>query len=130
MVKKDKLAKSVTPQRKNIAAEFSAPQWIQDENDPNVPAPSGELTQKQRLVLIITLVVVFPFCMWAGWFEFGRAQSGNWRAWVYTFEWPFFGAIAIYLFRRLMRGDVPKIPRPDLAALAKLSDDESDSEKK
>lgn len=52
-----------------------------------------------------------------------RAQSGNWCAWVYTFEWPFFGAVALYLWRRIMRGDVPKIPRLDLSALAQEADE-------
>ncbi|CAB4656331.1 MAG: hypothetical protein F2704_01050 [Actinobacteria bacterium] len=105
--------------------KFEAPQWVLDENNPDLPEPSAEVSKKQRIVLVITLIFVFPFCMWAGWFEFGRAQSGNWRAWVYTFEWPFFGGIAIYLFRRLMRGDVPKIPRPDLDALARAQDEEA-----
>lgn len=64
------------------------------------------------------MVVAVPFCMWAGWFEWGRAHQGNWRAWVYTFEWPFFGAIAIYIWRRLTKGDLPKIPRPNFEQLA------------
>jgi hypothetical protein len=60
---------------------------------------------------------------WVGWFKFSRAQSGNWRAWVYyTFEWPFFGGVVIYLWRRLMHGDIPKIPKPDFEALAKLTE--------
>ena len=109
----------------NSEETFHAPQWVQDENNPNIPAQSREVTKKKRIALILTLVVVFPFCMWAGWFEFGRAQSGNWRAWVYTFEWPLFGGIAIYLYRTLMRGDMPKSPRPDLAALAKAADEEA-----
>jgi hypothetical protein len=94
--------------------ETNEPAWIHEENQAAQP-----VSPRQKMWLTIGLIVVFPFCMWAGWFEFGRAHQGNWRAWVYTFEWPFFGAIAIYLWRRLIRGDVPKIPRPDLAALAK-----------
>ncbi|CAB4665292.1 unannotated protein [freshwater metagenome] len=108
--------------------EYQAPQWVQDESNPDIPNAPQEVSRKQRIILTVTLVVVFPFCLWAGWFEFGRAQSGNWRAWVYTFEWPFFGAIAIYLWRRLIKGDMPKIPRPDLEALAKEAD-EAEKEK-
>jgi hypothetical protein len=99
--------------------EFQAPQWIRDETDPTKEKSNGEPSQKQKIVLTITLVAVFPFCIWAGWFEFGRAQSGNWRAWVYTFEWPLFAGIAIYLWRRLMHGEMPHIPKPDLDAFEK-----------
>jgi len=96
--------------------EFEAPDWVSNDSPP--PA----LSDKQKKVLNISLFVVVPFCLWAGWFEFGRAQSGNWRAWVYTFEWPFFAAVSIYLWRRLSKGDVPRIPRPNLEELAKEAD--------
>jgi hypothetical protein len=88
--------------------EFKAPDWV--TNDSATPP----VTNKQKRMLF----VVVPFCLWAGWFEFGRAQSGNWRAWVYTFEWPFFAAVSFYLWRRLSKGDIPRIPRPDLEKLA------------
>ena len=94
-------------------AKFQAPDWVREGGE------SEPLSAKQRRALTAVLFVALPFCLWAGWFEFGRAQSGNWRAWVYTFEWPFFGAIAVYLYRRIMKGDPPKISRPDFAALEK-----------
>ena len=106
-----------------MSEEFEAPKWVQDESNPDIAAPSDVVSRKQRIWLTVTLVVALPFCLWAGWFEFGRAQTGNWRAWVYTFEWPFFGAVALYLWRRIMRGDLPKIPRPDFSALAQEADE-------
>jgi len=99
--------------------EFQAPQWVRDELDPAIEKSNGVPERKQKIILTATLITVFPACLWAGWFEFGRVQSGNWRAWVYTFEWPLFAGIALYLWRRLMRGDIPKIPRPDLEAFEK-----------
>jgi len=95
---------------------FEAPDWVQ--NDSETPP----ITAKQKRILNISLFIVVPFCLWAGWFEFGRAQSGNWRAWVYTFEWPFFAGVSFYLWRRLTNGDIPRIPRPDLQALAEEAD--------
>jgi hypothetical protein len=92
--------------------EFQAPEWV--NNDSATPP----ITNKQKRILNFSLFIVMPFCLWAGWFEFGRAQNGNWRAWVYTFEWPFFAGVALYLWRRLSRGDIPQIPRPDLEKLA------------
>ena len=96
--------------------EFEAPDWVRDDS------ATPPVTAKQKRILNISLFVVVPFCLWAGWFEFGRAQSGNWRAWVYTFEWPFFAAVSFYLWRRLTKGDIPRIPRPDLKALADEAD--------
>ena len=95
---------------------FEAPDWVR--NDSQTPP----ITTKQKRILNISLFIVVPFCLWAGWFEFGRAQSGNWRAWVYTFEWPFFAGVSFYLWRRLTSGDIPRIPRPDLQALADEAD--------
>lgn len=104
--------------------EFQAPQWVLDESDPSKEKTPSAMTSKQKFWLRVTIFVAFPLCLWAGWFEFGRAQSGNWRAWVYTFEWPFFALLAIYLYRRLINGDPIRIPRPDLEKLSKLADEE------
>ena len=95
---------------------FEAPDWV--SNDSQTPP----ITVKQKRILNISLFIVVPFCLWAGWFEFGRAQSGNWRAWVYTFEWPFFAGVSFYLWRRLTKGEIPRIPRPNLQALADEAD--------
>jgi hypothetical protein len=109
--------------------EFQAPQWVLDESDPTKNSVPQVITPKQKLWLQITIFVAIPFCLWAGWFEFGRAQSGNWRAWVYTFEWPFFAFLAIYLYRRLTNGKPIKIPRPDLEKLARLAEEDAGKEK-
>jgi len=99
--------------------EFRAPDWVTN-NEQEKP-----ITQKQKIFLTGTMLTVFPLCLWAGWFEFGRAHEGHWRAWVYAFEWPFFGGIAIYMWRKFMQGDAPKIsiPTPDFAALNKEADE-------
>ncbi len=97
--------------------ETEEPAWIHEEEAGNIP-----LSEKAKKWLTVAMLLAVPFCMWAGWFEWGRAHQGNWRAWVYTFEWPFFAAIAVYLWRRLIKGDPPRIPRPDFAALAREAD--------
>jgi hypothetical protein len=93
--------------------ENDPPDWIHEED--GEPKP---ISDKGKRWITVAMVFAVPFCMWAGWFEWGRAHQGNWRAWVYTFEWPFFGAIAIYIWRRLTKGDLPKIPRPNFEELA------------
>jgi hypothetical protein len=93
--------------------QFEAPQWVQDDANPEIIKEVIELTQKQKFFLIGTLYTVIPLCLIVGWYEFGRAQEGHWRAWVYAFEWPFFAGVSIYMYRRIMRGDIPRIPRPE-----------------
>jgi hypothetical protein len=88
--------------------EFEAPDWVKTNEE------LKPLTRRQKHAFISVLSVVVPFCLWAGWFEWHRAHEGHWRAWVYTFEWPFFAVVAIYMFRKFLRGDRPKIPRPNL----------------
>lgn len=89
--------------------EFKAPDWVR--NQP-IEEPNEGPTKKQRFWLTFTLFVTIPLFLFLGWFEFGRAQQGNWRAWVYTFEWPLFAVLAIYLWRKLMSGGKFKIPTP------------------
>ena len=89
--------------------EFKAPDWV--ANQPIEEAKEGP-TKVQRFWLTFTLVVVIPLFLFLGWYEFGRAQQGNWRAWVYTFEWPLFAVLAFYLWRKLMREGKLRIPTP------------------
>lgn len=103
-------------QKMSEPEEFRAPDWVSDGS------ATPPVTSKQKRILNISLILVVPFCLWAGWFEFGRAQSGNWRAWVYTFEWPFFACVSLYLWRRLSKGEIPHIPRPNLDELAEEFD--------
>lgn len=93
----------------NNHEEFKAPEWV--SNQP-IEEPLDGPTYAQRIFMTITLVVVIPLFLFLGYFEFGRAQQGNWRAWVYTFEWPFFAVLAFYLWRKLMGGGKFRIPTP------------------
>ncbi len=48
------------------------------------------------------LVVVVGACLALGWWQLSRALSGNGLSWVYTFEWPFFAAYAVYMWWKLL----------------------------
>ena len=98
------------PQKEEHMAdkEFEAPDWVKNEEE------LKPLTPTQKRIFLAALAIIIPFCLWAGWFEWHRAHEGHWRAWVYTFEWPFFAGVAIYMYRRFLRGDRPKIPRPKI----------------
>ena len=88
--------------------EFKAPDWVINQDQSPIEGP----TKRQRFWMTFILVIVIPLFLFLGWFEFGRAEQGHWRAWVYTFEWPFFAFLAFYLWRKLMRGEKLKIPTP------------------
>jgi len=97
-----------------VDKEFAAPDWVKDGEE------LKPMSLKQKRYFLAVLAAVIPFCMWAGWFEWERAHDGHWRAWVYTFEWPFFAGVGIYMYRRFARGELIKIPKPDLQELEKL----------
>ena len=93
----------------NENEEFKAPDWVAKQP---IEEPTEGPTRSQRRLMTVVLFLVIPLFLFLGWFEFGRAQEGNWRAWVYTFEWPLFAILAFYLWRKLMRGGKLRIPTP------------------
>jgi hypothetical protein len=50
--------------------------------------------------LHVPLAVVLAFCAYATVIEYGRAQEGITRAWVYTFQWPIIGIFAVVVWNR------------------------------
>lgn len=103
-------------------AEFSAPDWVK-ESESTTPVI---VTLRKKIVTTVIIAIVFFFCIWAGWFELGRARSGNWRAWVYSFEWPLFAGISIYLWRRIIKGDPIKILKPDFSQIRTIPTENDD----
>lgn len=53
--------------------------------------------------LHIPLVLVLGICTFATVREASRGLDGNWRAVVYTFEWPLIGAFAVVVWNRYRR---------------------------
>jgi len=102
---------------------FSAPDWVKSSDSKE----SVKVTFRKKVITTIIIACVFSFCMWAGWFELARARNGNWRAWVYSFEWPLFGGISIYLWRRIVNGDPIKIPKPDFSQIRTIPGENNES---
>lgn len=50
------------------------------------------------MTLHLTLVVLLPSFAVLTWWQADRALGGNSLSWAYTFEWPFFGGYAVYLW--------------------------------
>ena len=51
------------------------------------------------------LVLAESLCISAFIFELMRALGGNELSWAYVFEWPLFGAYAVYMWRKLLAGE-------------------------
>lgn len=66
-----------------------------------------------RHVLLVVLVVAF---LWLGWWQIGRARSGNLLSFGYAVEWPLFAAFVVFVWvreiRDELRRDLPPAPPP------------------
>lgn len=71
--------------------------------------------RKQLWQLHLPLAVALIVCSAATVIEFSRATEGVTRAWAYTFQWPLFGAFAVWMwvrYRREDRGDTGRRRNP------------------
>jgi len=55
---------------------------------------------RDRLLAVVSCVGVIT-CIAMTLLEFSRAVDGNDRSWAYTFEWPVFAGVIIWIWRRL-----------------------------
>lgn len=53
--------------------------------------------------LDVPLAIALIICTTATVIELSRAIEGNWRAWVYSFEWPMIGAFCVWMWIRFRR---------------------------
>ncbi len=51
------------------------------------------------------LLLGFPLCLAAGWFELTRALGGHEIAWVYAFEWPLYAVAWAAMWWQLLHRD-------------------------
>jgi hypothetical protein len=62
-----------------------------------------EEKNKRILGIHLGLASVEILCVTGFIFEFLRARSGNSLSWAYVFEWPIFGAYAVFMWRKLLK---------------------------
>ncbi len=63
------------------------------------------LPRAERLRIHLGLLLATAICMPAFFFELWRALGGNSLSWAYVFEWPALQGYAVYMWRKLLRGD-------------------------
>lgn len=55
---------------------------------------------KDFWTLHVPLILVTALVIYATVKQYGRAQEGNGRSWVYTFQWPIIGVFALVVWNR------------------------------
>ena len=69
--------------------------------DPDRPPTRNR--KRDFWTLDVPLIVVLALCISATVIEVSRAGAGNWRAAVYSIEWPLIGAFAVWMWVRFKR---------------------------
>ncbi len=67
---------------------------------------------RRAIGLHVALVVSVPGFFVLGWWQLHRALSGNELSWVYTFEWPFFAAYAVWMWWKLVHEEAAPACQP------------------
>jgi hypothetical protein len=69
------------------------------------PGPMGSVRwwDGRSVLLHLGLLVSLPTCVLATYWQVGRALSGNVLSWAYSFEWPGFAALAVWVWWALLR---------------------------
>src|SRR2546423_5059245 len=68
----------------------------------------------RALLLHIAVVVVATGCVIAGWWQLGRARSGNVLSYAYAVEWPAFAVVALVGWWQLIHWhDRPRVAPDD-----------------
>jgi hypothetical protein len=94
------------------------------DDDRHEPDPPPVDLHRRRARIHSALVLALVVCPAGFGFELWRALSGNTLSWAYVFEWPIFLAVAVYLWRVMLRqaDGEPVAPRRDDA----IAEDDAD----
>jgi len=84
----------------------------------------GMWTSRRAVSLHVALIVFVPACVALTWWQVSRALGGNTLSWVYTVEWPIFGAYAAFMWWKLVHDE----PAPADAPGPRDEADEGDEE--
>jgi hypothetical protein len=86
---------------------------VSSRDAPSTGQSPVRLSGKDAFWLHFTLAAGLIVCSGAFAFELWRALGGHTFSWMYVFEWPLFGAFAIYMWWNLLQGNdrVRRAPR-------------------
>jgi hypothetical protein len=61
--------------------------------------------RQRALVYHLLVMILAPGCLLAGWWQIGRAESGNTLSYLYAIEWPVFAVLAVVGWWQLIHED-------------------------
>lgn len=73
----------------------------------------------RALLLHLALVVWFPGCLFAFWWQVHRAFGGNGLSYVYSVEWPAFAVLGVWAWWQLVHMDPSAVGRQAQASAAR-----------
>jgi hypothetical protein len=93
------------------AGRVSEVEPVESSNAAPTSQQPVRLTGKDAFWLHFTLAAGLTVCCGAFAFELWRALGGHTFSWMYVFEWPLFGAFAVYMWWNLLQGN-DRVHRP------------------
>ncbi|MHB8220600.1 MAG: hypothetical protein ACYDHU_09830 [Acidimicrobiales bacterium] len=66
---------------------------------------------KRALTLHLAVVLWFPGCLVAGWWQVTRALGGNALSYLYSVEWPVFAVVGVWAWWMLIHTDPETVGR-------------------
>jgi DNA-binding transcriptional regulator of glucitol operon len=66
---------------------------------------------KRALTLHLAVVLWFPGCLVAGWWQVTRALGGNDLSYLYSVEWPVFAVVGVWAWWMLVHTDPDTVGR-------------------
>jgi DNA-binding transcriptional regulator of glucitol operon len=86
-------------------------------------AGAGQRWWSRRAILLhLALVVWFPGCLVAFWWQVHRAFDGNGLSYLYSIEWPIFALVGVYAWWALLHTDPDSVGRRAQQKLVKDRD--------
>ncbi len=64
---------------------------------------------RRALVLHLGILIWFPACLAAGWWQANRALEGNSLSYVYSVEWPALALVGVWVWWLLIHTDADKV---------------------
>ena len=91
----------------------------------NEEEPTGGWLSRRAVMLHVSATVAIGGCAFAFWWQLHRALGGNNLSWAYTFEWPFFAALAGVMWWQQVHESPDSIGLRTLARRARTPDGSS-----
>ncbi len=76
---------------------------------------------RRAVLLHVALLVWFPGCLVAFWWQVHRAFDGNGLSYVYSIEWPVFALAGVWAWWQLVHTDPATVGRAAQARLARAT---------